>query len=90
MARNTLSTDEKKKYRVALSLTQELNANLVTLSKLEGKKPAVLVRDILSEYLSTRHAEIIEAQKADEAYQRSLEMIRKKNTDPAPMDNVGV
>lgn len=68
----------KKEKRVALSLSSELNSNLVILARLEGLPPAVLARKILSEYLDAR-ADVIEmAKKADNDYQYSLEKIRNQ------------
>ncbi len=67
---------ERREKRVAISLTQDLHTRLVSLAKITGKPPAVVVREILTDYLDTRAEEITEAQKAAEAYHTSLKNLR--------------
>ena len=67
---------ERREKRVAISLTTNLHTRLVSLSKITGKPPAVVARDILTDYLDTRAEEIAEAQKAAEAYHASLKKLR--------------
>lgn len=69
---------ERKDKRVALALTAEINERLITLAKVEGKPPAVVAREIVTDYLLSHANEISEAQKAADAYHASLKKIQDR------------
>lgn len=55
---------DPKSGRVKLSLTQANYAKLFALAKLDGKPAAVIVREVVEEYLASRAADISDTQAA--------------------------
>ena len=74
-------TKNRRQRRLALALTQEDYDRLEVLAKVTGSLPAVVVRNVLVEYLDTHADEISEAQKAIAIYQSAIQNlpISKRN-----------
>ena len=71
---------DRRTNRLMLSLTDDEHNQLWTLAKVIGKPPAVVVREILTDFLSTRSKEIAEANRAAAAYHASIKNLHVRQT----------
>ncbi len=69
---------ERRLKRVMVSLTDTEFNQLTTLAKVEAKPPAVVVREILADYLVTHKKKIDEALLAADAYHASLKNLSRQ------------
>lgn len=75
---NFKNEKDRRTNRLSVSLNDADNLQLMTLAKVVGKPPAVVVREILIDYLSSHKEEIDEAQRAADAYHASLNFLRPR------------
>ena len=76
----TKNEKDRRTNRLMLSLTADEHNQLDTLAKVIGKPPAVVVREILTDFLSTRSKEIAEANRAAAAYHASIKNLNVRQT----------
>lgn len=72
--------DKPKRKRIALTVTEDLNARLVELAEIEGKPPAAVVREILIDYLDTNAEEINKAKRAHSTYTSIMKRLRRQQS----------
>lgn len=71
---------ETRKKRLMLSLTDTEFHQLSALAKVKNMPPAVVVREVLADYLTVHKADITEAVAAADAYHTSLEKLSRQTT----------
>ena len=71
---------DRRESRLMVSLTDAENFQLTRLAKVIGKPTAVVVREILMDYLDAHKDEIDEADRAANAYHASLKNLRPRQT----------
>lgn len=76
----TKDEKDRREKRMMVSLTDAEKFQLMRLAKVVGKPPAVVVREILTDYLATNKDEIDEADRAADAYHASLQNLRPRQT----------
>lgn len=71
---------DRRTNRLMVSLNDAENFQLTRLAKVVGKPTAVVVREILTDYLFTHKDEIEAADRAADAYHASLRTLRSRQT----------
>ena len=71
---------DRRESRLMVSLTDAEKFQLTRLAKVIGKPTAVVVREILMDYLDAHKDEIDEADRAANAYHASLKNLRPRQT----------
>ena len=79
---------DRRTKRIMVSLTGTEYFQLTTLAKVAGKLPAVIAREILTDYLSAHKEEIEAADRAADAYQKSLKPLRLRQTSLFPEEEL--
>lgn len=76
----TKDEKDRRTNRLMVSLTDAENFQLTRLAKVVNKPTAVVVREILTDYLDVHKDEIDEADRAADAYHASLKNLRPRQT----------